>query len=86
MTTPLPADLERYIAEKVAAGVFTSRDALVLEAVRVYRELDLRHDLLAADIQAALRQSDAGLSASLDTEAIRRELAEELDERGRPRP
>jgi Arc/MetJ-type ribon-helix-helix transcriptional regulator len=85
MTTPLPADLEQYVAEKVAAGVFTSRDALVLEAVRVYRELEFRHDLLKADVQAALKQSDEGLSASLDIEAIQRELVEELDEEGRPR-
>jgi Arc/MetJ-type ribon-helix-helix transcriptional regulator len=85
MTTPLPADLEQYVAEKVAAGVFTSRDALVLEAVRVYRELEFRHDLLKADVQAALKQSDEGLPASLDIEAIQRELVEELDEEGRPR-
>jgi len=86
MTAPLPADLEQYVAEKVAAGVFTSRDALVLEAVRVYRELELRRDLLKADIQAAIQESDQGLSASLDIEAIRGEVAGELDERGRPRP
>jgi len=86
MTVPLPADLEQYVEEKVAAGEFTSRDALVLEAVRLYRELELRHDLLKADIQAAFKQSDEGMSAPLDMEAVRRELVEELDERGRPRP
>jgi Arc/MetJ-type ribon-helix-helix transcriptional regulator len=85
MTAPLPADLEQYVAEKVAAGVFTSRDALVLEAVRVYRDLELRHDSLKADIQAAIQESDQGLSASLDIEAIQRELGEELNEQGRPR-
>jgi len=85
MTAPLPADLEQYVAEKVAAGVFTSRDALVLEAVRVYRQLELRHDLLKADIQAAIQQSDEGLSEALDIESIQRELVEELDEQGRPR-
>jgi len=85
MTAPLPADLEQYVAEKVAAGVFTSRDALVLEAVRVYRQLELRHDVLKADIQAAIQQSDEGLSEALDIESIQRELVEELDEQGRPR-
>ena len=85
MTVPLPADLEQYVEEKVAAGEFASRDALVLEAVRLYRELELRHDLLKADIQAALKQSEQGMSAPLDMEAIQRELVEELDERGRPK-
>ncbi len=84
MTVPLPADLEQYVVEKVAAGAFASRDALVLEAVRLYRELELRHDLLKADIQAAIEESDEGMSAPLDMDAIRRELVAELDARGRP--
>ena len=85
MTTPLPADLEQYVEEKVAAGEFASRDAFVREAVRIYRELELRHDLLRADIQAAIKQSDDGMSAPLDMEAIQGELVEEIDERGRPK-
>jgi putative addiction module CopG family antidote len=80
MISPLPADLEQYVEEKVAAGVFASRDALVAEAVRLYRELESRHESLKADIQAAIQQADKGLSAPLDVEAIRRELREELDE------
>jgi Arc/MetJ-type ribon-helix-helix transcriptional regulator len=85
MNAPLPAELEQYVETKVAAGEFASRDALVLEAVRLYRELELRHDLLKADIQLAIKQSDEGMSAPLDIQAIQRELSEELDERGRPK-
>jgi len=85
MTAPLPADLEEYVQEKVAAGAFASRDALVLEAVRLYREFELRHDSLKTDIQAALDEADAGMSAPLDMQTIQRELVEELDERGRPK-
>ena len=47
MTVPLPADLEQYVEERVAAGAFASRDALVLEAVRLYREIELRTGVLA---------------------------------------
>lgn len=85
MTGPLPADLEHYVEEKVATGAFDSRDAFVVEAVRLYRELDLRCELLKGDIQAALDQSNAGVSAPLDIEAIQRELLEELDEDGKPK-
>jgi Arc/MetJ-type ribon-helix-helix transcriptional regulator len=85
MTTPLPADLDQYVDEKVAAGAFASRDAFVQEAVRIYRELELCHELLKADIQVALQESDDGMSAPLDMKAIQRELAEEIDERGRPK-
>jgi len=86
MSSLLPAELERYVEEKVASGAFASRDALVSEAVRLYRDLEVRHELLKADIQAAIRQSDEGLSEALDMEAIRQELVAELDESGRPRP
>jgi len=85
MTIPLPGDLEQYVEGKVAAGEFASRDALLLEAVRIYRELESRHELLKGDVEAALEQSGRGMSAPLDMEAIERELVEELDERGRPR-
>lgn len=81
----MPADLEQYVDERVAAGAFASRDALILEAVRLYRELELRHDLLKADIQTAIEQSHEGMSAPLDIEAIQRELVAELDEQGRSR-
>jgi antitoxin ParD1/3/4 len=85
MNAQLPAELEQYVEAKVATGEFASRDALVLEAVRLYRELELRHELLKADIQLAIKQSDEGMSAPLDVQAIQRELTEELDERGRPK-
>jgi putative addiction module CopG family antidote len=85
MTVSLPADLEQYINARVTVGAFTSPDSLVQEAVRLYRELELRHDSLKADIQAAIEQSDQGASAPLDVEAIQRELVAELDEQGRPK-
>jgi putative addiction module CopG family antidote len=85
MTISLPADLEQYVDKRVAAGAFASPDALVQEAVRLYREIELRRDVLKADLQAAIDQSDHGMSAPLDIEAIKRELVAELDEQGRPK-
>jgi len=85
MTILLTPDLEPYVDERVADGVFPSPDALVREALGLYRELELRRDSLKADIQAAIEQSDQGMSAPLDIEAIQRELVDELDERGRPK-
>jgi Arc/MetJ-type ribon-helix-helix transcriptional regulator len=85
MTFDLPPDVQQYVDDKVAAGDFVSRDALFLEAVRLYRELERRHESLKADVQSAIRQADQGASEPLDIEAIQRELLQELDERGRPR-
>ncbi len=85
MTALLPPDLEHYVEAKVAAGAFASREALVLEAVRLYRDLESRRESLKSDICAAMEQADAGMSVPLDIEAIQRELVDELDEQGRPR-
>lgn len=84
MTVPLPTELEQYVDEKIAAGAFASRDAFVVEAVRMYREFEFRHELLRTDIRAAIEEAERGMTAPLDIEAIRQELAEEIDEEGRP--
>ena len=84
MSESLPVDLEQYVGGKVASGAFGSREEFLVEAVRVYRELDARHELLKADVRAAIDQADRGMSEPLDVEAIKRELAEELEEDGQP--
>jgi len=85
MSELLPVDLERYVGSKVASGAFGSREEFLVEAVRVYRELEARHELIKADVRAGIDQADRGLSEPLDIEAIKRELAEELDDQGRPK-
>ena len=85
MSESLPVDLEQYVGSKVASGAFGSREEFLMEAVRLYRELEARHELIKADVGAGIEQADRGLSEPLDVEAIKRELAEELDEQGRPK-
>lgn len=85
MSGLLPADLEQYVGGKVASGAFGSREELLVEAVRIYRELDARHALLKADVRAAVEQADRGMSKPLDVEAIKQELSDELDEQGQPK-
>ena len=74
-----PPDLEAYVQQKIDSGEFRSRDELAVEAVRLYREIEIKHAQLKADIQAALDEADRGLSKPLDIEAIKTELAAELD-------
>ncbi len=81
----LSPDLEQYVQQKVASGQFASPDEFALEAMRIYRELEQRHELLKADIQAALAQADEGLCEPLDMDAVRRKLIAEVDEQGRSR-
>ena len=81
----LSPDFEQYVQQKVASGRFASREEFALEAMRVYRELEARHESLKGDIQAAIEQSVKGKSELLDLDAIKKELTGELDEQGRGR-
>jgi len=75
-------DIEGYMADKVASGEFSSRGDFVAEAVRLYREIELRHGQLKSDVQRAIEQSEAGASRSLDIKSIQEELRQEMAENG----
>jgi putative addiction module CopG family antidote len=75
---PYPPEIEEYVQQKVLSGRFRSREELAVEAMRVYRELEMKHAQLKADVRAGIDESDRGLSAPLDIEAIKAELIAEL--------
>ena len=79
----LSPDLEQYVQQKVASGQFASQEEFALEAMRLYRDLEVRHESLKGDVQAALEQSQKGQSEPLDVDSIKKELTDELDEQGR---
>lgn len=78
-----PPDIEAYVQAKLASGQFQSRDELTVEAVRVLRDIEARRAQLKLDVQAAIDEADRGLCGPLDIEAIKAELAAELDPQGR---
>jgi putative addiction module CopG family antidote len=78
-----PPDIEAYVQAKLASGQFQSRDELTVEAVRVLRDIEARRAQLKSDVQAAIDEADRGLCEPLDIEAIKAELAVELDPQGR---
>ena len=69
-----PPDIEAYVQQKIASGQFRSRDELAAEAVRLYRDLEAKHQRLKSDIQAAIDEANQGLSEPMDIEAIKAEL------------
>ncbi len=79
-----PPDLEQYVAATVASGRFRTRDEFEIEAARLYREIESRHEQLKADVQAAIEEADRGECEPLDIPAIKRELEQEIDSHGRP--
>lgn len=83
MTVEIPPELEQYVQQELAKGEYRSEDELILDAVRVLRELKTRHEKLRQDVQAAVAQSDRGESEPLDIEAIKAEGRERLTEEGK---
>ena len=76
----LSPDLEQYVQQKVASGRFASREEFALEAMRVYRELEARHESLKADVQAAVEQSEKRQSQPLDIDGIKKDYVSPPDE------
>jgi Arc/MetJ-type ribon-helix-helix transcriptional regulator len=73
-----PPEIEEFVQQELATGEYRGEGDLINQALSVYRELKLRHDLLRADVAHAISQADSGDVAPLDIEAIKSELMEEL--------
>ena len=82
MTVEIPQELEQYVQQELAKGEYQSEDELILDAVRVLRELKTRHETLRQDVQTAIAQSDRGESEPLDIDAIKVEGRKRLAEQG----
>ena len=78
-----PPDIEAYVQAKIASGQFASRDELAAEAMRLYREMELKHAQLKTDVQAAIDEAEQGLSEPLDMASIKAELIAEWRSAGR---
>jgi Arc/MetJ-type ribon-helix-helix transcriptional regulator len=76
------SDLDRYVDAKVSSGEFGSREEFFLETARVYRELEARHADLKSLIQERIDEAERCELDSLDIDAIKAELARELDTTG----
>jgi len=60
MEITLNPDLERFIKSKIADGEFASPDDFMNEATRIYREIELQHAELKAELKERLAQLDRG--------------------------
>lgn len=89
MDYPLPEELERFVAEQVAAGRFASKDDAIVEAMwRLCDEErfeEMRRDELRALVQEGIDSLNRGERRPLDIEEIKRLGREELARRRRAR-
>jgi Arc/MetJ-type ribon-helix-helix transcriptional regulator len=76
------SDLDHYVDAKIASGEFGSREEFFFETARVYRELEARHADLKSLVRDRIAEANHAELAPLDVDAIKAELAQELDEMG----
>lgn len=84
MSTAYPPEILKFIEEEMAAGHYEDENALVTEALEVFRELKQRHADLSQQIQQSLADEQAGRVAAFDINEIISELESEVDETGQP--
>ena len=78
MIATLPPDLQQFVREEVASGHYRSEDELVLEAVRYYRESNVRLQRLREEIRTSLEQLDRGEGIELADDAAREAFFDEI--------
>ena len=70
MSYAFPPDLQRAVDERMAAGGYSSADALLLNALRALDELERRHRELREEVQRRVAKAGQGQSAPLDVDAL----------------
>jgi antitoxin ParD1/3/4 len=84
MTIELSPELEQFIQDRVASGLYGSASDVVQEGLRLLREREETHHLrleeLKRDLRVGLAQLDAGRTVVLDEET-----REGIKRRGRER-
>ncbi len=83
MTVSIPKDLEDYVQSKVASGQCASQEALIAEALRVYRKIEESHAELRASVEEARRDHDRGDYVALKSEVEIRAFFDDIAALGR---
>jgi antitoxin ParD1/3/4 len=82
MNVSLTPELEQYVQEKVASGMYYSASEVIREGLRLLQEKDEMHQFrlqqLRQDIQAGL---DSGESTPLDMQAIKAKARQRRQQR-----
>ena len=75
MASTFPPEIDRYVREQLASNAYASEEELILDAIRIHRELACRHQKLRDDIRDALAELDRGEREPLDMDEIKAEVA-----------
>ena len=76
MTLPLTRELTDYVREQLATNSYASQEELLVDALRVHRELSTRHTHLRNEIREAIASLDGGEGRPHSMDDVKDRLAE----------
>jgi uncharacterized protein len=79
LTVSLPAEFEQYVHQMVTDGKYRNEQEVVLDAIRLLRDSNLRHEQLRAGIREALDSVDGGDGIELDGDEALAAFFDELE-------
>ncbi len=85
MLDSYPPDLQDFVQQKIAAGVFRSADEFAVEAAKLYREIDSRREEFKSKVAAGIEQLESGDYIDLDGDDELARFFEDVKLRGRER-
>ncbi len=79
MSATFPPDLQQFVQQELASGHYRSEDELLLEAVRFYRDNNIRLDQIRQELRARLQQLDEGQGIELADDAALETFFDEIE-------
>lgn len=83
MLDSYPPEIQAFVQQKIAAGVFRSADEFAVEAAELYREVDRRREELKAKVAAGIAQLESGEYVDVDGDEQLQDYFDEVKRRGR---
>jgi antitoxin ParD1/3/4 len=87
MNVSLTPQLEAFVQEKVASGLYTSVSEVIREALRLLEEQDrvkaTKLEMLRKELQKGIDELDRGEGIPLDMEAIKKEAKARKERKGK---
>jgi antitoxin ParD1/3/4 len=83
MNVSLTPELERFVQDKVASGLYNSASEVIREALRLLREQDIvrqrRLEELRTEITLGIEQAEQGKIGNFDAEDLKRRVRERIE-------
>ena len=70
MIETYPPELQEFMKQELEEGRYHSETELLVDALKVFRELKTRHATLQQDVLSAIREADCGETHTLDMEKV----------------